>query len=96
MQIYPFLEEKHSCFRICIEGGFVNSRIILSLVIAGATFYHYFVVTNKRLRIKSLDCYFKKVNAYNILIDDIQAVSQHEKEKNVHAFSIHLNTFSPL
>ncbi len=33
---------------------------------------------------KGLDCYFKKVNEYSILIEDIQAISQHKKMKNVY------------
>ncbi|MFE6136927.1 flagellar motor switch protein FliG [Bacillus sp. NPDC057893] len=66
------------------EGCMVNTKVIPNIYTVGATFYYYIVLTNKRLLMKGLDCYFKKVNEYSMLIENIQAISQHKKMKNVY------------
>ena len=63
------------------RGSLVNSKVIPNILTAGAAFYYYIVLTNTRLRIKSLDCYFKEINEYNVLISSIQAVSRHKNEE---------------
>ena len=73
--------EEIECEILVEEGSLVNSKVIPSIITAGATFYYYIVLTNTRLRIKSLDCYFKKINEYNVLISSIQAVSRHKNEE---------------
>ncbi|OTW85805.1 flagellar motor switch protein FliG [Bacillus thuringiensis serovar cameroun] len=65
------------------EGCMVNSKVIPNILYAGATFYYYIVLTNKRVIMKGLDCYFKKTNEHSVPIEDIQSVSQHKKMKNV-------------
>ncbi|MBE7103189.1 flagellar motor switch protein FliG [Bacillus cereus] len=73
------------------EGCMVNTKVIPNIYTVGATFYYYIVLTNKRLLIKGLDCYFKKVNEYSVLIEDIQAISQHKKMKNVYGIKYNNN-----
>lgn len=53
--------EKIECEILVEEGSLVNSKVIPNIFATGATFYYYIVLTNTRLRIKSLDCYFKKI-----------------------------------
>ncbi|AXK17706.1 PH domain-containing protein [Bacillus sp. COPE52] len=65
------------------EGCMVNSKVIPNILYAGATFYYYIVLTNKRVIMKGLDCYFKKTNEHSVPIEDIQSISQHKKMKNV-------------
>lgn len=65
------------------EGCMVNSKIIPNILYVGATFYYYIVLTNKRVIMKGLDCYFKKINEHSIPLEDIQFISQHKKMKNV-------------
>ncbi|MFL0401012.1 PH domain-containing protein [Bacillus nitratireducens] len=65
------------------EGGMVNNKVIPNILYAGATFYYYIVLTNKRVIMKGLDYYFKKTNEHSMPIKDIQSVSQHKKMKNV-------------
>lgn len=83
--------EEIECEILVEEGSLVNSKVIPSIITAGATFYYYIVLTNTRLRMKSLDCYFKKINEYNVLISSIQAVSRHKKMKNVYGITIDNN-----
>lgn len=52
-----------------------------NILYAGATFYYYIVLTNKRVIMKGLDCYFKKTNEHSVPIEDIQSVSQHKKNE---------------
>ncbi|TCJ83769.1 UNVERIFIED_ORG: hypothetical protein EDC93_102465 [Bacillus cereus] len=83
--------EEIECEILVDEGSLVNSKVIPNIFTAGATFYYYIVLTNTRLRIISLDCYFKKINEYNVLISSIQAVSRHKKMKNVYGININNN-----
>ena len=73
--------EEIECEILVEEGSLVNSKVIPNILTAGAAFYYYIVLTNTRLRIKSLDCYFKEINEYNVLISSIQAVSRHKNEE---------------
>ncbi|HDR7251786.1 flagellar motor switch protein FliG [Bacillus cereus group sp. Bc002] len=83
--------EEIECEILVEEGSLVNSKVIPNILTAGAAFYYYIVLTNTRLRIKSLDCYFKEINEYNVLISSIQAVSRHKKMKNVYGITIDNN-----
>lgn len=65
------------------EGYMANNKVIPNIYHVGATFYYYIVLTNKRVIMKGLDCYFKKINEHSIPIEDIQSISQHKKMKNV-------------
>ncbi|HHT7236471.1 MULTISPECIES: PH domain-containing protein [Bacillus] len=65
------------------EGCMVNSKVIPNILYAGATFYYYIVLTNRRVIMKGLDCYYKKTNEHSMPIEDIQSISQHKKMKNV-------------
>ncbi|MGG1325666.1 flagellar motor switch protein FliG [Bacillus tropicus] len=83
--------ENIECEILVEEGSLVNSKVIPNIFTAGATFYYYIVLTNTRLHIIALDCYFKKLNEYNVLINSIQAVSRHKKMKNVYGITIDNN-----
>ncbi|HDR8115699.1 TPA: RNA polymerase subunit sigma-24, partial [Bacillus cereus] len=76
--------EEIQCEILVEEGSLVNSKVIPNILTTGATFYYYIVLTNTRLQIIALDCYFKKLNEYSVLVNSIQAVSQHKKMKNVY------------
>ncbi|EEL71611.1 RNA polymerase, sigma-24 subunit, ECF subfamily [Bacillus mycoides] len=65
------------------EGYMANNKVIPNIYYVGATFYYYIVLTNKRVIMKGLDCYFKKTNEHSMPIEDIQSISQHKKMKNV-------------
>ncbi|MBC2683455.1 PH domain-containing protein [Bacillus toyonensis] len=65
------------------EGYMANNKVIPNIYYVGATFYYYIVLTNKRMIMKGLDCYFKKTNEHSMPIGDIQSISQHKKMKNV-------------
>ncbi len=53
--------EEIQCEILVEEGSLVNSKVIPNILTTGATFYYYIVLTNTRLQIIALDCYFKKV-----------------------------------
>ena len=65
------------------EGYMANNKVIPNIYYVGATFYYYIVLTNKRMIMKGLDCYFGKTNEHSMPIGDIQSISQHKKMKNV-------------
>ncbi|EJV44954.1 Uncharacterized protein BC141101_00927 [Bacillus toyonensis] len=65
------------------EGYMANNKVIPNIYYVGSTFYYYIVLTNKRMIMKGLDCYFKKTNEHSMPIGDIQSISQHKKMKNV-------------
>ncbi|MBX0353518.1 PH domain-containing protein [Bacillus toyonensis] len=65
------------------EGYMANNKVIPNIYYVGATFYYYIVLTNKRMIMKGLDCYFRKTNEHSMPIGDIQSISQHKKMKNV-------------
>ncbi|HDR8065439.1 TPA: sigma-70 family RNA polymerase sigma factor, partial [Bacillus cereus] len=52
--------EEIQCEILVEEGSLVNSKVIPNILTTGATFYYYIVLTNTRLQIIALDCYFKK------------------------------------
>ncbi|WP_144476440.1 flagellar motor switch protein FliG [Bacillus thuringiensis] len=83
--------EEIQCEILVEEGSLVNSKVIPNILTTGATFYYYIVLTNTRLQIIALDCYFKKLNKYSVLVNSIQAVSQHKKMKNVYGIKINNN-----
>lgn len=70
------------------EGGIVNYKVIPNLWTAGAVFYYYVVLTNKRLLLKGLDCYYKKVKEHEIPLGSIDEISQKEEEQNVYGIKV--------
>ncbi|WP_459501423.1 flagellar motor switch protein FliG [Bacillus sp. C1] len=70
------------------EGGIVNYKVIPNIMTAGAVFYYYVVLTNKRLLLKGLDCYYKQVNEHEIPLDTIDEISQKEEEPNVYGIKV--------
>lgn len=73
------------------EGYMANNKVIPNIYYVGATFYYYIVLTNKRVIMKGLDCYFKKTNEHSMPIVDIQSISQHKKMKNVYEIKYNNN-----
>ncbi|WP_235190033.1 ArsR/SmtB family transcription factor [Bacillus gaemokensis] len=50
--------------------------------------YYYVVLTNKRLLLKGLDCYYKQVNEHEIQLGSIDEISQKEEEINVYGIRV--------